>query len=61
MRDSLISLQVAPNEIFSMDKCDFVAGTSLPHNDNIEPNQEKSEHDVLATDPKAKVKPTLLY
>ncbi|XP_071689640.1 probable ubiquitin-conjugating enzyme E2 24 [Rutidosis leptorrhynchoides] len=46
--------KVSPNAVFPMDKCEFVAGTQLPHNENIEPNQEKSEHDVPATDPKLK-------
>ncbi|KVI00978.1 Ubiquitin-conjugating enzyme, E2 [Cynara cardunculus var. scolymus] len=47
-------VQVAPNDIFRMDKCEGKLATSLLDDENTEPNQEKSERDDLALNLKAK-------
>lgn len=46
--------KVAPNDIFRMDKCEGISATPLRRDENIEPNQEKSEHDDHALNLKAK-------
>ncbi|KAJ9566490.1 hypothetical protein OSB04_002456 [Centaurea solstitialis] len=51
--------KVSPNDIFGMDKCEGKSATSLLQDENIEQNQEKSEHDEHAVNLKAKDLPDL--
>ncbi|KAI3829294.1 hypothetical protein L1987_03414 [Smallanthus sonchifolius] len=46
--------EVGPNEIFRMDKSDGVMGIRMLHQENVEPIQEKAEHDVHLIDPNVK-------
>ncbi|XP_076927369.1 putative ubiquitin-conjugating enzyme E2 24 [Bidens hawaiensis] len=46
--------KVAPNEIIRMDKSEGVVDTPMLYHDNVDTNQEKSEHDAHLTDPKPK-------
>ncbi|XP_076906508.1 putative ubiquitin-conjugating enzyme E2 24 [Bidens hawaiensis] len=46
--------KVAPNEIIRMDKSEGVVDTLMLYHDNVDTNQEKSEHDAHLTDPKPK-------
>lgn len=45
-------IQVAPHEIFRVEKSEGVSATPLLNNGNME---EKSEHDTRSTDPTEKV------